>query len=123
MVTSANDEEVTTANESLLGGSSAISSAIVRLLFMFFVTWETLQNVPNSAISILFDFSRKLINLLATVSQSMIIREISILFPHSLNKIRNYLGIIGMTCKFITEEVFPWLQLHGFSFWNLRKDR
>lgn len=98
MVTSANDEEVTTENESLLGGSSAIGSAIVRLVFMFFVTWETLQNVPNSAISILFDFSKKLINLLATVSQSMIIREISILFPHSLNKIRNYLGIIGMTC-------------------------
>lgn len=98
MVTSASDEEVTTENESLMGGSSAISSAIVRLVFMFFVTWEILQNVPNSAISILFDFSKKLINLLATVSQSMIIREISILFPHSLNKIRNYLGIIGMTC-------------------------
>lgn len=47
MVTSANDEEVTTENESLLGGSSAISSAIVRLVFMFFITWETLQNVHS----------------------------------------------------------------------------
>ncbi|PFX11902.1 hypothetical protein AWC38_SpisGene24223 [Stylophora pistillata] len=93
MVTSTDDEDMTTENESLLGGSSPISSAIVKLVIMFFISWKTLRNVSDSAISILFDFFKKLINLLATVSQSIIIKESAILFPHSLFRIRNCLGI------------------------------
>lgn len=74
-------------------GSSTISRVVVKLIIMFLMVWKTLHNVSDSALSILFGFCKKLIELLATVSQSKVIKEIANLLPRSLYMIRNCLGI------------------------------
>ena len=72
---------------------SAISDAVVKLVILFLISWKTLHNLSDSALSILFAFLKRLIELLARISQSKVISDIASLLPNSLFMIRNYLGI------------------------------
>ena len=74
-------------------GLSAISDAVVKLVILFLISWKTLHNLSDSALSILFAFLKRLIELLARISQSKVISDIASLLPNSLFMIRNYLGI------------------------------
>ena len=71
----------------------SISNSVVKLIIMFLVVWKTLHNISDSAICILCAFFKKVIELLAKISQSKAIKDIANLLPNSLYMIRKYLGI------------------------------
>ena len=72
---------------------STISNSVVKLIIMFLMFWKTMHNISDSAICLLFAFSKKVVELLARISQSKAIKDIANLLPNSLYMIRNYLGI------------------------------
>ena len=72
---------------------STISNSVVKLIIMFLMFCKTMHNISDSAICLLFAFSKKVIELLAKLSQSKAIKDIANLLPNSLYMIRNYLGI------------------------------
>lgn len=71
----------------------SISHSVVKLTIMFLVFWKTLHNISESAICILFAFFKKVIELLAKISQSKVIKDIANLLPDSLYMIRTFFGI------------------------------
>ena len=74
-------------------GLSTISNSVVKLIIMFLTFWKTMHRISDSAICILFAFFKKVIELLAKISQSKAIKDIANLLPNSLYMIRNYLAI------------------------------
>ena len=89
-MSSSEEEEGETTKTTRL---STISNSVVKLIIMFLMFWKTMHNISDSAISLLFAFSKKVIELLAKISQSKAIKDIANLLPNSLYMIRNYLGI------------------------------
>ena len=63
------------------------------LSIMFLMFGKTMHRISDSAICILFAFFKKVIELLAKISQSKAIKNIANFLPNSLYMIRNYLGI------------------------------
>ena len=54
----------------------SISNSVIKLIIMFLVVWKTLHNISDSAICILCAFFKKVIELLAKISQSKAIQPI-----------------------------------------------
>ena len=112
-MSSSEEEEGETTKTTRL---STNSNSVVKLIIMFLMFWETMHNISDSAISLLFAFSKKVIELLAKISQSKAIKDIANLLPNCLYMIDKELfgykerGLSKIRCL---SKMFGYLQTRG----------
>ena len=94
LVTSSDDDDKATEESTWQSSkSSVLSKAAVRLIVIFVLTWKIMHNLSDAAVSVLFCFLKRLLDLLARVAQCTALKQISDLLPRSLYMIRKYLGV------------------------------
>lgn len=94
LVTSSDDDDATDEDSTWQSSKSSIlSKAIIRLIIIFLLTWKIMHNLSDAAVSVLFCFLKRLLDVLAKVAQCTALKQIADLLPRSLYMIRKYLGV------------------------------
>ena len=73
--------------------SSALDKAAVRLIVIFVLTWKIMHNLSDAAVSALFCFLKRILDLLARLAQCKTLKQVSELLPRSLYMVRKYFGV------------------------------
>lgn len=92
-MTSSDKDNTTNENESMQSRkSSLLSTSLVKLIVMFIMTWKIMHNLPDAAVSIVFCFLKRLLELFSRLFNCSRLKLVSDLLPQSLYMIRNFLG-------------------------------
>ncbi|XP_068678691.1 uncharacterized protein [Montipora foliosa] len=94
LMTSSDEDNAANENESVLSKkSSLLSTSLIKLVIIFIMTWKIMHNLPDAAVSTLFCFLKRLLELFSRLLHCSKLKLISDLLPKSLYMVRNFLGV------------------------------
>ena len=90
LMTSSDEDNAANENESVLSKKSSLLSTSLIKLVIIFMTWKIMHNLPDAAVSTLFCFLKRLLELFSRLLHCSKLKLISDLLPKSLYMVRNF---------------------------------